>query len=152
MAAQHPERYRCVVAEAKNGGDVQLAEHEHYGTTHGEWGGRIARAWKLPDLVVDAIEQHHAEPSHGLAEVIRRARGTVYVLAIGNGVIPGAPSAPDEALLDLTEAWEHRLAQDEWSWRAISRTGGLRELAVRSGLNPDGAAGQENPSRFAIGA
>lgn len=139
MAAQYPDRYQLVVAEAKNGGDVEVAEHQQYGITHAEWGGRLARAWQLPEAVVEAIELHHTASTHGLAQAIDRARGTAARLGIGDGLLPGAPPTPNEALLDLAQAWEHRLAGDEWSWRAIWRCGGVRALAVRAGLDPDGA-------------
>jgi putative nucleotidyltransferase with HDIG domain len=140
MAAQWPDRYQMVVASVRGGADPLAAEQEHFGTTHGEWGSRVARAWKLPDLIVTAIGQHHEPAAEGFAAVLQRAREVSARLGIGDGLSEGVDPAADEATMSLLQRWERRLQGDEWSARAIWRSGGLRALALRADLVPDDVA------------
>lgn len=49
------------------------AERRRVGWDHAELGGGLARRWKLPDRVAEAIELHHSDASRGAAAIVRLA-------------------------------------------------------------------------------
>ncbi len=101
---------------------------------------RIARAWQLPEHVVLGIEHHHDAQGRGLGPIVHRAREVASRLGIGDGLRSPTQPEPDENRLSWLEAWDLRLHGDDWAWRAVRATGGIRELAQRMGLDPQGPA------------
>ena len=74
----------------------QEAERRLLGTTHAEVGGRVARYWKFPNQLVDAIERHHdpeLEPD-ALVDIVFLADATARRLGAGVPMDPG--DAPPE--------------------------------------------------------
>lgn len=56
----YEREYGEVFAEAKSAGaPLDEIERSHLGFTHAESGGMLAKAWQMPELVVEAIEFHH---------------------------------------------------------------------------------------------
>src|SRR4030095_13673048 len=85
--------------------DVPLdtIEHEELGYDHAEVGGLLARRWKLPLEMQDAVSRHHVA-SYGelsLAGVV--AAADAFVTA--NGLLPGyvVPPTPGETPLRTPE-------------------------------------------------
>jgi len=67
---------------------IEDVERERLGYDHAELGGRLAKRWKLPTEVSEAISQHHAQmlPGHlTLASVISEADR----FCVAHGVLPG---------------------------------------------------------------
>jgi putative nucleotidyltransferase with HDIG domain len=125
MAAQDPRRYAIVVAMARNGADVVIAERQVFGLGHLEWGMAAARTWGFPADMVEAIGHHHSLSAPGLAGLVAQARQTAADLGIGDGVSrpeppPGnAASAPGEPSSRLDES--PVLREVEWYRRALQR-------------------------------
>ncbi|MCE1241412.1 MAG: HDOD domain-containing protein [Azonexaceae bacterium] len=68
MARFHPLEFqmvRMVINAGDEGCDIQEAERAYFGVDHCFIGGVLARAWKLPEAVVAAIEHHHDEHPPG---------------------------------------------------------------------------------------
>ncbi|WP_051325022.1 HDOD domain-containing protein [Candidatus Solirubrobacter pratensis] len=45
-------------------------ERRHFGVDHAALGGTLARSWKLPDVLCEAIDGHHDERPEGVAAVV----------------------------------------------------------------------------------
>lgn len=59
-------RYLAKVSEhASDGRSFVEAEHEALGFDHAQLGAAMARQWRLPERISDAIEKHHAPPPPG---------------------------------------------------------------------------------------
>lgn len=85
----YEREYAAVFAEAKNAGvPLDEVERAQLGFTHSESGGMLAKAWQMPELVVEAIEFHHdvknAPRENPLVEIVHivdllcRMRGIGY--------------------------------------------------------------------------
>ena len=64
-------------------------EEKIIGYSHATVGGYIAKAWNLPEDLVDAISYHHtptlSQNHGGLADAIHIANGLASILGIGGG-------------------------------------------------------------------
>lgn len=59
-----PERYEKALKESRRlGVSLAFAELAHFGCSHTQAGGVLARKWKLDDFLVEAIELHHSLPN-----------------------------------------------------------------------------------------
>ena len=90
LAATHPRRYERVVRLAASGIDVRAAEVDQFGVDHAAFGAGVARAWSLPEPIVQAIGAHH-DGGDPLSDALRAARGLGGALGIGNGIGPPPP-------------------------------------------------------------
>jgi len=63
---EFPEEYAKVLQAAKSDKSLEESESEVLGMTHGEVGGRIADAWKLPSIIRQSIIKHH---NNGVSEI-----------------------------------------------------------------------------------
>ncbi len=71
-----PQRYGLALAESRRlGVSLAFSETAHFGMSHTEAGGILARKWKLDAPLVRVIEQHHAPPQGS----IQRLHGTVII-------------------------------------------------------------------------
>ena len=95
MACHDPQRYARVVQVAAKGVPAEQAESVLFGATHSQWGARLARGWRLPEEITEAIVDHHSEECDGLGAAVCRARRISRALGIGDGVVP-APAGVSE--------------------------------------------------------
>lgn len=93
LASQHPRRHSRAVRLARRGMPILVAELSQFGVDHAAFGGGVAIAWGLPDVIASAIAAQNVggEP---LAEALHRARLLAWDMGIGDGVV----SAPLTAL------------------------------------------------------
>jgi HD-like signal output (HDOD) protein len=96
LAAQQPRRYARVVRLAERGTPVVEAEIEQLNTDHAAFGGGVALAWGLPEVLAGAIAGHH-DGSSPLAQALRSAIDLSYALGVGDGVRPAPVPAFDFA-------------------------------------------------------
>jgi putative nucleotidyltransferase with HDIG domain len=85
-----PEAYgRTLRIKAEKDIDIVDAEREYMGIDHAYVGGELARFWKLPEAVADAIAAHHAadgnEPENELADAVHVAEILSHALDLGGG-------------------------------------------------------------------
>ncbi len=108
IIVQHLPDYALTIEECVEGGMPRLmAERTVIGCDHAEIGGRVAGIWKLPDVQIDAIQNHHRvlEGSEAsLTDALQLANILVQALGLG----PGAAVLP-EASPGLSQ----RLGYDE---------------------------------------
>jgi len=96
LAAQHPRRYARVVRLVERGTPVLEAELSQFSTDHAAFGGGVALAWGLPEVIAGAIAAHHSGGSP-LAEALRQAIALSHALGIGDGVQPAPVPSLDFA-------------------------------------------------------
>ena len=94
LAARHPRRYERVVRLSQQGMNTRLAEVRQFGVDHAAFGGGVARAWGLPEIVALAIAAHH-DGGEALAAAWQRALALVIALGIRDGVTPPPPVTLD---------------------------------------------------------
>jgi diguanylate cyclase (GGDEF)-like protein len=74
-----PEEYGPVLKEAADSRRaLEAVEQERLGLTHAELGREMLRAWKLPDVLCDAVGTHHGEGLAGLAPDARLLGSIVH--------------------------------------------------------------------------
>lgn len=103
LAANAPEVYEKVLLAP----DVRLAEREQFGLDHCEAGEWIARAWYLPEFVVDATLRHHDPVGQqgSLVTIVQLACSTAAFLGYG---VTGEVPQGDEPV--VTEELEEKIA------------------------------------------
>lgn len=88
-----------VVAEMmRSGRSLEDIEREMLGYDHAEVGGTLARRWRLPADIADAVAKHHATdiPENTLASVVAQANDFCMAHGIFPGyVIPDAEVEPE---------------------------------------------------------
>lgn len=67
LAANRPQAYLALRAEAADEGDGLEDELEQFGVRHDELGGWLLDHWQFPPMLADAVRYHHAAPE-GVAE------------------------------------------------------------------------------------
>jgi putative nucleotidyltransferase with HDIG domain len=69
--------------------DIVDAEREVLGVDHAQVGGALARRWKMPEDVADAIAAHHASadsgPENEMADAVHVAEVLSHALNLGGG-------------------------------------------------------------------
>ncbi|MGE3857516.1 MAG: HDOD domain-containing protein, partial [Dehalococcoidia bacterium] len=96
LAAQQPRRYARVVRLAARGTPVIEAELSQFSLDHAAFGGGVALAWGLPEVIASAIAGHH-EGGTPLARALQQAIAIARSLGIGDGVAPAPVPALDFA-------------------------------------------------------
>ncbi len=63
LAHTRPDEYGPILEawHAGDGVDLHLLEQEAFGWGHARLGGMLGKAWRLPESLVGAIEQHHTD-------------------------------------------------------------------------------------------
>ncbi|MFA7248563.1 MAG: HDOD domain-containing protein [Dehalococcoidia bacterium] len=87
LAARHPRRYARVVRLARRGMPIMEAEASQFGTDHASFGGGVALAWGLPEVIARAIGAH-GTGGDPLSDVLVSAIALTRALGIGDGVLP----------------------------------------------------------------
>lgn len=62
LSQSFPEEYRAVVERCDSLEEVQTAEREIFGITHGEVGAKMVEYWNLPQVFAEVMLHHHAPP------------------------------------------------------------------------------------------
>ncbi len=144
MAQIDPDRYRKVAARVRSGVEAIEAERDVFGSDHAEWGADVARAWAVPEEIVDAISEHHGASMSGLSGepageatgnlswAIEQAHGVLRAIGVGNGLkLPDVDPPPaavvldsdQEALLDRVGGGEELFTQIDWFRGAFALAG-----------------------------
>lgn len=82
-------------------GDIDIvdAELEYLGIDHAHVGGELARLWKLPEAVADAIAGHHAsadsQPENEMADAVHVAEVLSHALDLGGSSRLRVPNLSD---------------------------------------------------------
>lgn len=95
--------------------DIVDAEREYLGVDHAQVGGALARLWKLPDAVADAIAAHHAsdeiEPENELADAVHVAEVLSHALDLGGGGETRVPHLSDLPCARMGIDWQQFVDQ-----------------------------------------
>ena len=88
LFAVNPAAYGLMLTQqAARDMDIVEAERECLGLDHAHVGGELARLWKLPEAVADAIAAHHVseqnQPESELADAVHVAEVLSYALDLG---------------------------------------------------------------------
>lgn len=95
----------------KSGRDIDIvdAEREMFGVDHAHVGGELARLWKLPEMVADAIATHHVSdvdaPENEMADAVHVAEVLSYALDLGCGDDARVPMLYDLSCARLGVDW-----------------------------------------------
>ncbi len=100
MAQSAPQRYSQVLTMGRQGADLRDAEVSVFGHDHQDFGADIAREWKIPDDIVEAIADHHGGLSGPFSRAVRRSRLLIHTLGYGDGVSEPLPLPDDVPDLD----------------------------------------------------
>ena len=121
MAQVEPDRYRKIAGRVRSGAGAIEAERDVFDSDHAEWGADVARAWAVPEEIVEAIGEHHGAPrgeeTSDLSKAIDQAHGVLRALRIGNGL-----QTPDDEPLEAT------VGLDPDQQALLDRAGGAEEL------------------------
>jgi putative nucleotidyltransferase with HDIG domain len=89
--------------------DIVDAEREYLGVDHAHVGGELARLWKLPEAVADAISAHHvsagSEPENEMADAVHVAEVLSHALNLGGGVDVRVPNLSDLSCARMGVDW-----------------------------------------------
>lgn len=89
--------------------DIVDAEREYLGVDHAHLGGELARLWKLPEAVADAIAGHHAsdesQPENEMADVVHVAEVLAHALDLGGGADSRVPYLADLSCARMAIDW-----------------------------------------------
>lgn len=90
--------------------DIVAAEREYLGVDHAEAGGELARLWKLPKNVADAIAAHHVsvttEPESELADAVHVAEVLSHALDLGGDAEARVPDLSDLSCARMDIDWQ----------------------------------------------
>lgn len=89
--------------------DIVDAERQYMGVDHAHVGGELARLWKLPEAVADAIASHHAsegnEPENEMADAIHVAEVLGHALDLGGSTTGRVPDLSDLSCARMGIEW-----------------------------------------------
>jgi putative nucleotidyltransferase with HDIG domain len=125
MASRDPNRYARIVSLARRGVPVVEAEHLMYGATHLQVGVELAREWRIPLEIIEAIGSHHDDETlTALSAAVAQGRRTAGHLGIGDGVLtaqPDLPAAgsPEDRILREMRGAKALMSRIEWYREAI---------------------------------
>jgi putative nucleotidyltransferase with HDIG domain len=110
LFAFDPTAYACVLQiRAERDIDIVDAEREYLGVDHAHVGGELARLWKLPEVVADAIAGHHAseesEPENEMADAVHVAEVLAHALDLGGGPNSRVPNLSDLSCARMGIDW-----------------------------------------------
>lgn len=106
-----PVAYAKVLkAKAGAGSDIVELEREILGVDHAHVGGELARLWKLPEAVADAIAGHHVSPLNDpeceLADAVHIAEVLAHALDLGGGEDSRVPALSDLSCVRMNIDWD----------------------------------------------
>jgi HD-like signal output (HDOD) protein len=127
MAQSDPQRYQRVVEMAASGVQVLDAEVNVFGYDSQSWGVEVARAWDVPDEIVEAVGGFSDGSIGPLAWVTWNGRRISSALGIGDGVQPaeqmdihGPLTEEDERLLSGFGGAEGLIEQANWMLQSVT--------------------------------
>lgn len=89
--------------------DIVEAERECLGVDHAHVGGELARLWKLPEAVADAIAGHHASDAEGpeneMADAVHVAEVLAHALDLGGGADSRVPNLSELSCARMGIDW-----------------------------------------------
>lgn len=89
--------------------DIVEAEREYLGVDHAHLGGELARLWKLPEVVADAIATHHVigedGPENEMADAVHVAEVLAHALDLGGGVNARVPNLSELSCARMGIDW-----------------------------------------------
>jgi putative nucleotidyltransferase with HDIG domain len=89
--------------------DIVDAEREYLGVDHAHVGGELARFWKLPEVVADAIAGHHVAgeegPENEMADAVHIAEVLAHALDLGGGGDSRVPNLSDLSCARMGIDW-----------------------------------------------
>jgi putative nucleotidyltransferase with HDIG domain len=95
--------------QAERDVDIIDAERECLGVDHAHVGGELARRWKLPEAVADAIAAHHVtdadEPENEMADAVHVAEVLSHALNLGGGDKARVPRLSDLSCARMGIDW-----------------------------------------------
>lgn len=105
---------RVLTLRAERDMDIVDAEREFLGVDHAHVGGELARLWKLPEAVADAIAAHHVsddeEPENEMADAIHVAEVLAHALNLGGGEGARVPRLSDLSCARMGIDWRQMAA------------------------------------------
>lgn len=99
-----PERFAAVLAERAHYADLSAAETALLGFTHAEFGARLLERWRLPGILVRAVEFHHqpdTDPTAALTDLTYIADQLSHALADNALEATVTSAAPNNAGIRL---------------------------------------------------
>jgi putative nucleotidyltransferase with HDIG domain len=110
LFAFDPEAYADTLQlKAQRDIDIVDAEREHLGDDHAHVGGELARLWKLPEVVADAIAGHHVSgeegPENEMADAVHVAEVLAHALDLGGGADARVPNLSDLSCARMGIDW-----------------------------------------------
>lgn len=107
----NPEAYaRVLQLRAERDEDIVDIEREVIGLDHAYAGGELARIWKLPEAIADAIAGHHASdenaPEDELADVVHVAEVLSHALDLGGSADARVPELSSLSCARLDIDWD----------------------------------------------
>ncbi len=110
LFAVDPEAYaRVLTMRAEGDIDIVDAEREQLGVDHAQVGGELARLWKLPEDVADAIAAHHvtddSEPENEMADAVHVAEVLSHALNLGGSEGARVPRLSDLSCARMGIDW-----------------------------------------------
>ncbi len=110
LVAFDPEAYaRVLEVRGMRDTDIVPIERELIGVDHAQVGGALARFWKLPEAVADAIAGHHVsfhnDPENELADVVHVAEVLSHALDLGGCEDSRVPELSDLSCARLDIDW-----------------------------------------------
>lgn len=115
LFAVDPEAYAGAL-RLKDERDIDIvdAERDYLGVDHAHAGGELARLWKLPEVVADAIATHHisdeSQPENEMADVVHVAEVLSHALNLGGGEGVRVPNLSDLSCARLGIDWRQMAA------------------------------------------
>lgn len=107
MNISFPDDYEQVIAHCSGADcDTTVAEREIIGKDHSWVGYEMAKRWKFPLFIQQAIRDHHAPKQEPLSDLVHVANVLCHALDIGNSGYDAMPSLSREAWDRLGLEWE----------------------------------------------
>lgn len=127
MASRDPNRYARIVSLARRGVPVVQAEHLMFGADHLQIGVELAREWRIPLEITEAIGTHHdADAPTALCVAVAEGRRIAGHLGIGDGVLgateePAVSGSPEDRILREMRGAKALMSRIEWYREAIQQ-------------------------------
>lgn len=111
-----PEAYACTLRlGAERDMPLVDAEREYLGLDHAHVGGELARLWKMPQAVADAIAGHHASsespPENEIADAVHVAEVLSHALNLDGTTGTSVPDLSDLSCARMGIDWHQFAAQ-----------------------------------------
>lgn len=110
LFAVDPEAYaRVLTLRVEGDVDIVDVERKELGVDHARVGGELARLWKLPEAVAEAIAAHHVtddcEPENEMADAVHVAEVLSHALNLGGGEGARVPRLSDLSCARMGIDW-----------------------------------------------